>query len=79
MYEATDYKQPIPDFDRLPAHELPPPPDRKANATLLMLARNSDVDSAVRSVRELEDKFNRRYQYPWVFLNEEEFSNDFKK
>lgn len=52
---------------------------RRANATLLMLARNSDIDSAIRSVRELEDKFNRRYQYPWVFLNEEEFSSDFKK
>jgi len=54
---------------------LPP----RANATLLMLARNSDTDSAVRSVRELEDRFNRNYHYDWVFLNEEEFSVDFKR
>ncbi|KAI0919682.1 hypothetical protein AcV5_001678 [Taiwanofungus camphoratus] len=52
---------------------------RKANATLLMLARNSDTDSAVRSVREVEDRFNRKFHYPWVFLNEVEFSDDFKK
>lgn len=48
------------------------------NATILMLARNSEVDDAVRSVRDLEDKFNHRYNYPWVFLNEEEFSAEFK-
>lgn len=44
-----------------------------------MLARNSDVDNAVKSVREVEDRFNRKYGYPWVFLNEEPFSGDFKR
>ncbi|KZT22765.1 glycosyltransferase family 15 protein [Neolentinus lepideus HHB14362 ss-1] len=52
---------------------------RKANATMLMLARNSDIDGAVRSVREVEDRFNRKFGYPWVFLNEEDFSEEFKK
>jgi Glycolipid 2-alpha-mannosyltransferase len=52
---------------------------RRANATLLMLARNSDVDGAVRSVREMEDRFNNKYHYPWVFLNEEPFSDDFQR
>lgn len=52
---------------------------RRANATLLMLARNSDADGAVRSVRELEDRFNHKYNYPWTFLNEEPFSEDFKR
>jgi alpha 1,2-mannosyltransferase len=51
----------------------------RANATLLMLARNSDVDDAVRAVRELEDRFNHKYRYPWVFLNEQPFSDDFKR
>ena len=55
-----------------------PPPRHLANATLFMLARNSDVDGAVNSVREVEDKFNLKYGYPWVFLNEEPFSDDFK-
>ncbi|KIP04630.1 glycosyltransferase family 15 protein [Phlebiopsis gigantea 11061_1 CR5-6] len=54
------------------------PLERRANATILMLARNSDVDSAIRSVRELEDKFNSKFQYPWTFLNEEPFSDEFK-
>ena len=56
-----------------------PPPRYLANATLFMLARNSDVDSAVNSVREVEDRFNRKYGYPWVFLNEEPFSDNFKR
>lgn len=61
-----------PDFATAPQHRL-------ANATLFMLARNSDVDSAVGSVREVEDRFNHKYGYPWVFLNEQEFSDDFKR
>ncbi|KAI0773076.1 glycosyltransferase family 15 protein [Trametes elegans] len=52
---------------------------RRANATMLMLARNSDVNDAVKSVRRLEDRFNKKFRYPWVFLNEEPFSDEFKK
>jgi hypothetical protein len=52
---------------------------RRANATFVMLARNSDLDGALRSVRDAEDRFNHRYGYPWVFLNEEPFSDDFKR
>jgi hypothetical protein len=51
----------------------------KANAVFLMLCRNEEVDGAVKSIRELEDRFNHKYHYPWVFLNEEEFTEDFKK
>ncbi|PIL34635.1 hypothetical protein GSI_03414 [Ganoderma sinense ZZ0214-1] len=72
----------IPEEYYLPADSLGTHPDtlltRRANATLLMLARNSDVDNAVRSVRRLEDRFNRKFGYPWVFLNEEPFSEEFK-
>ena len=58
---------------------LPPGTPHRANATLLMLARNSDVNSAVLTVRDLEDRFNSKYNYPWVFLNEQPFSDDFKR
>ncbi|SRR6266404_1414367 len=51
----------------------------RANATFLMLARNSDVDDAVRAVREMEDRFNHKHRYPWVILNEQPFSDDFKR
>ena len=51
----------------------------KANAVLLMLCRNEEVDGVVKSIRELEDRFNHEYHYPWVLLNEVEFTEDFKR
>jgi len=51
----------------------------QANAVFVMLCRNEEVDGAVKSIRELEDRFNHKYHYPWVFLNEEEFTEDFKR
>lgn len=44
-----------------------------------MLARNVDVEGAVNAVREMEDRFNRNFNYPWVFLNDVPFSDDFKR
>ncbi|KAK7437616.1 hypothetical protein VKT23_018515 [Stygiomarasmius scandens] len=49
-----------------------------ANATLLVLARNSDLGGVLTSMQSVEGHFNKKYGYPWVFLNEEEFSEDFK-
>lgn len=46
---------------------------------MLMLARNIELEGAVRSVKNLEEKFNHRYHYPWVFLNEEPFTEEFKE
>ena len=51
----------------------------RANAVMLMLARNNELEGAVNSVRQLEDKFNKRYHYPWVFLNDEPFTDEFKQ
>lgn len=44
-----------------------------------MLARNMDIEGAVNAVREMEDRFNRNFNYPWVFLNDEPFSDEFKR
>jgi len=51
----------------------------QANATMLMLARNSDIYQAIYSVKAIQDRFNSRHRYPWVFLNEEPFSEDFQR
>ncbi|KAJ7641749.1 glycosyltransferase family 15 protein [Roridomyces roridus] len=50
-----------------------------ANATFVILARNSDLDNTVRSVREVEDRFNVRHHYPFVILNDEPFTDEFKR
>jgi mannosyltransferase len=49
----------------------------RENAALVMLARNSDIVGAVSSVRSVQTQFNHHFQYPWIFLNDESWSNDF--
>ncbi|KAL8938533.1 MAG: hypothetical protein Q9211_003166 [Gyalolechia sp. 1 TL-2023] len=50
----------------------------KANATFVTLARNSDLWEIVKSIRQVEDRFNRNYHYDWVFLNDKPFDANFK-
>lgn len=54
-------------------------PGEKQKATFVALARNSDLRGFLNSIRQIEDRFNHRYQYDWVFLNDEEFSDEFKE
>ncbi|RLV84579.1 Glycolipid 2-alpha-mannosyltransferase 1 [Meyerozyma sp. JA9] len=50
----------------------------KVKATFVSLARNSDLHSLAGSIRSVEDRFNHQYNYDWVFLNDKEFSEEFK-
>jgi len=52
---------------------------RRANATFVFLCRNNDLAGAVSSIQQMEDRFNRKYKYPWVLLNEEPFTEEFKE
>lgn len=45
---------------------------------MVMMARNSDVDGAVASILNVQDQFNKNFGYPWVFLNNEPWSTEFK-
>lgn len=65
-----------------PPRDTPPlmfSSQRKANATFVFLCRNSDLGGAISSVQQMEDRFNKHHNYPWVFLNEEPFTDDFKR
>ncbi|KAI9713433.1 MAG: alpha 1,2-mannosyltransferase 2.4.1 [Bogoriella megaspora] len=54
-------------------------PGERMNATFVTLARNSDVWEISRSIRQVEDRFNRKYNYDWVFLNDADFDEQFIK
>lgn len=54
-------------------------PYHKANATFVSLARNEDLWELVMSIRQVEDRFNGKYHYDWVFLNDKPFNEEFKK
>ncbi|KAJ2296141.1 alpha-1,2-mannosyltransferase ktr1, partial [Coemansia sp. RSA 2705] len=55
------------------------PPTERASAAFVILTRNKDLKELRETLAQLEDRFNRRYQYPYVFLNNEPFSDDFKE
>lgn len=56
-----------------------PAPARKANATFVILARNGDLKGVIESIKQLEDRFNRHFHYPYVFLNDQPFNAEFKR
>ncbi|KAJ7576427.1 glycosyltransferase family 15 protein [Mycena floridula] len=68
--------------DDLPLHSngslATDPTAKRANAAFVILCRNSDTDSIIRSISDMEFRFNRRYKYPYVLLNEEKFTEEFK-
>ena len=58
--------------------DVPLLPDRE-NATLLMLTNSREIDGVVRVVGEVEERFNHKLNYPWIFLNDEPFSEVFQR
>ncbi|WWD01339.1 hypothetical protein V866_008282 [Kwoniella sp. B9012] len=52
---------------------------RKANAVFVVLARNSDLWPFLDSMRQMEDRFNHWAKYDYVFLNDDDFSDEFKR
>lgn len=50
----------------------------RANAAFVVLARNKELDGVIQSLKSIERHFNRWYHYPYVFLNDGDFDDDFK-
>lgn len=50
----------------------------KPKAALISLVRNSELLGLMQSMRQLEFQWNRKYNYPWIFFNDEPFSDEFK-
>jgi mannosyltransferase len=60
--------------------EPPSPNDTsrpRANAALVMLVRNKELDGALKTIASVERKFNRWFHYPIVFLNNEPWTEEF--
>ncbi|KAH9444791.1 hypothetical protein MJO29_012919 [Puccinia striiformis f. sp. tritici] len=52
-------------------------PYQRANATFVSFVREHDLSEMMLSMRTVEDRINRKFGYPWVFLSEKPFSPDF--
>ncbi|GAA6012444.1 hypothetical protein JCM10207_007089 [Rhodosporidiobolus poonsookiae] len=53
--------------------------DEKVAAAFVVLVRESDLYEILPSIQQMEDRFNKKYHYPWIFLNDGDFSDHFKK
>ncbi|CDK26196.1 unnamed protein product [Kuraishia capsulata CBS 1993] len=53
-------------------------PGEKASATFLMVTRNKELSSVLKTIRSVEDRFNSKYGYDWVFASHEPFHEHFK-
>ncbi|KAJ2757932.1 hypothetical protein IWQ57_006964, partial [Coemansia nantahalensis] len=63
---------------------VPPPmysPDghKPVRAAIVALVRNSDLFGLRQSMRQLEDRFNSRHNYPYIFVNDVPFTEEFKR
>jgi alpha 1,2-mannosyltransferase len=54
-------------------------PGGRANATFVTLARNTDIWEISQAIRQVEDRFNNKFHYDWVFLNDKPFDDEFKR
>ncbi|KAK3679738.1 putative mannosyltransferase ktr4 [Recurvomyces mirabilis] len=54
------------------------PNSDRINATLLSLVRNKELTDLVQSMQDLERTWNHKFNYPWTFLNDEPFTQEFK-
>ncbi|KAK1986967.1 glycolipid 2-alpha-mannosyltransferase [Colletotrichum cereale] len=52
--------------------------DPSPRAAFVALVSENQLDQMVASVAQLEERFNNKYRYDWVFFSFEELSEDFK-
>jgi alpha 1,2-mannosyltransferase len=50
----------------------------RVNAAIVMLARNSELNDCLHSLRQWENRFNAKFGYPYIFLNDQPFTDAFK-
>jgi alpha 1,2-mannosyltransferase len=50
----------------------------RVNAAFFTLVRNEDLYAMAKTVRSYEDRFNSKFHYDWVFVNNEPFDDHFK-
>lgn len=66
------------DFD---IESIRPPQDpsnyERANATILCLVRNQEALTILKAIKQLENSFNSKFNYPYTFINDQPFTNKF--
>ncbi|KAK6089717.1 hypothetical protein P3W45_001359 [Vairimorpha bombi] len=50
----------------------------KENAVIFILCRNSELEQISKTLTNFEEMFNKKFGYPYVMLNDEEFTKNFQ-
>ncbi|KAF5025776.1 hypothetical protein F66182_2109 [Fusarium sp. NRRL 66182] len=53
--------------------------DAPLKAALVSLVNEGDLPATLFSIEQVEDKFNNRYLYDWIFFSVQELGNEFKE
>lgn len=53
--------------------------DKPIKACFVVLVRNSELDGILSTMLQLEHTFNSKFNYPYVFLNDDDFTEEFKE
>lgn len=51
---------------------------RRVKAALISLVRNEELNDLLSTMSQIEDKFNKKFNYQWIFFNDEDFTQNFK-
>ncbi|CAG8671356.1 3417_t:CDS:2, partial [Ambispora leptoticha] len=51
----------------------------RAKAAIVILVRNSELHQLRFTMHQLEDRWNKKFHYPYVFLNDVAFTDEFKE
>lgn len=50
----------------------------RPKACFVSLVKNSELDQMLESVEQIQLRFNNKYKYDWVFLNDKDFTDEFR-
>lgn len=53
--------------------------DKKPRAAFVSLAHENDLSALLSSISQLEETFNHRYQYHWIFFSTQPLSEEFRQ
>ncbi|CCD24187.1 alpha-1,2-mannosyltransferase KRE2 NDAI_0C05280 [Naumovozyma dairenensis CBS 421] len=51
---------------------------KRPKATFVSLVRNSELNPMLDAIKSVQKKFNNQFNYDWVFLNDDDFTDEFK-
>lgn len=51
---------------------------RREDSVIFILCRNEDKSEIIKTLRNFEKVFNKKYRYPYVFLNDKDWEENFK-